>query len=327
MGTRSPRIQNSICRSRGLLTCCTLVAMALWCLPPGENSIDCAVGFVLTALTAYGVAELCNSNSLFRVYTRSASSLYILSTACLGFLHPWQPATAGALSLIAAMYLTFEIDRRNNHIVDSFHIMLFLGIVCIFLPQLVVLLPLYYMFIIVLLRTFSFRAFWAGVLGFALPCCVALGACRLTGNMVPAEAWRASLVTFYPIGASSYLGVDPLVACCWAAIVLLTLWCAVYYISTSRRDKIRVRSLFFILLSQTAVITLLAGVQPQHAFSLLPAMMVSVSPLVAHYFTLSDTWLCTAIFFLTLLLLCGAALFSLTHNLSNVVNLINSNFN
>ncbi|MCD8302716.1 MAG: hypothetical protein LUC44_06830 [Prevotellaceae bacterium] len=327
MGTRSPRIQNSICRSRALLTCCTLAAMALWCLPLGESLIDSAVGFVLTALTAYGVAELCNSNSLFRVYTRSASSLYILSAACMGFLHPWQPATAGALSLIAAMYLTFGVDRRKNHIVDTFHIMAFVGIACVFLPQLVVLLPLYYIFVIVLLRSFSSRVFLAGVVGFALPCCAALGVCRLTGGMALAEAWRTSLVTFYPIRADSYLGIDPLVACLWAAVLALALWCAVYYIAASHRDKIRVRTLFFVLLSQAAVITLLAGLQPQHAHSLLPAMMVSVSPLVAHYFTLSDTWLCTVVFFLTVLLLCGAALFTLTHIPQNVVNLINSNFN
>ncbi len=318
------RVQNRLCRSRGLLTFCAVLALALWCLPLGQDKLGSALGFVVCALTAYVLAELCNSNSLFRVYTRSASSLFIFSAACLGFLHPWQPAIMAAFFLTASMYLLFNVDRRASLVVDTFHVFLLLGAACLFVPQLVVLIPFYYISVALLGHPFSFKAFCAGIVGLMLAAGIALCVCYLADKLSLAESWWTGLTSLRAWSVEGYLRADLLVLACWAIMILLTLWCGIYYINNRNKDKLRVRARYLFLFVQAIVLALVVALQPQYAHSLLAAMMVSLAPIAAHYFTLSSSWLCTGAFFLTLLLLCGMAVLTLTLSDLNMNDEINA---
>ncbi len=324
---RHTMIQNTICRSRLLLPCSCALAVALWCLPPTDEWRDRGIGFALCAVIAYFLTETCNSNSLIRVYTRSVSSLFIVSAACLGFMHDWQPTTIAALCLVAGEYMILRADRRKSHIADTFHIFATLGLGCLFVPQLAVLAPFYYWFIVLMLRSFSFRAFWAGVIGLTLPGLVAAGICLATERTAAVAEWCADLITLYPIDPDNYLGVDQLTAGCWIALAALALWCGKYFANKIYHDKARVRSLFQIIYMQTAIVAIVAGLQPQHAPDLLPAMLGSTAPCAAHYFTLSDTRLCAAVFVATLLLLCCGALLTLTDDAIDIASIIGITLN
>ncbi len=322
------KIQNTICRSRMLLPCSCAVAVALWCLPMVDNWHereqwqDRAIGLAICMLIAYVLTEMCNSNSLIRVYTRSVSSFFIVSVACMGFLHNWQPSTIAALCLVAGEYIILKADMRKSQITDTFHIFLSLGLGSLFVPQLAVFVPFHYWSIILMSRRFSLRAFWAGVIGLALPLLVAVGICHTMGRMdIPME-WYAKIITIHPLASSNYLSIDEPVALCWAMLLLLTLWCGIYFWGNMYRDKPRVRTLFRVIYMQTLVIAALAALQPQHACALLPAMMVSTAPIAAHYFTLSDTRVCTVVFSLTLLMLCGVALLTLTDTNITITDII-----
>ncbi len=284
------------------------------------------MGFALSILTAYVLMEMCNSNSLIRVYTRSVSSFFLLSASCLGFMHPWRTSTIAALSVTTSIYMVFKVSQKNDVVIDTFHIMLLLGLACVFVPQLVVLLLFYYWFIYLMSHTLSFRAFWAGIIGFVMPGCAALGICDLTGNLNMAWEWYGSLVSFTPIQPESYCGIDVLMAGCWAVLVLLTLWCGVYYANNRQRDKTKIRTLYQILYALAFVLILMVALQPHLADSLFPVMLVSVSPMVAHYFSLSETRHCAVVFFLTLLLLCVGGILTLTDYsfaISMISNIIN----
>ncbi|MCD8266977.1 MAG: hypothetical protein LUC33_07480 [Prevotellaceae bacterium] len=308
---RQTRVQNRICRSRGLLPVCAVLALALWCLPLGQDKLGSALGFVACALTAYVLAELCNSNSLFRVYTRSASSLFIVSAATLGFLHTLQAANIAAFFLAASMYLTFGVDRRSSLVVDTFHILFLLGVACLFVPQLVVLIPFYYICVALLGRPFSLKTFTAGIVGLVLAAGAALTVCYLTGRLDLARDWWEGLTGLSALSVEGYLRGDLLVLTCWAIMMVLALWCGIYYLSNRTKDKIRVRARYLILFVQVFLLALAVALQPQYAHCLLGAMMVSLAPIVAHYFTLSSSWLCAGVFFLTLLLLCAVAVLTL----------------
>ncbi len=305
------RIQNTICRNRFLLPWCVVIAVVLWCLPSDYGTKDRLLGGLVCLLTAYILMETVNSNSMIRVYTRSVTSFFILFAGCLGCLHVWQPSTIAALCIAGSVYLIFKTDERKSPVNDTFHILLLLGVASLFVPSLVVLVPFFYCFIITMLRTYSLRAFFAGIIGLALPAGVALGIAYLTGNLSAINEWMDSLTDLRALHVPSLAEVSSPRALCFISLTLLTLWCGLWFLGNMYRDKLRIRTIYRIIYTQALVLIIVVALQPHLVAILLPTFLVIVSPIVGHYLTLSSSWLCTIVFFLTALLLCALALLTL----------------
>ncbi len=305
---RITKPHNSLCRARALLPCCVVVAVVLWCLPQGVGWWPRCGGFAVCALTAYLLAEMCNGNMLFRVYTRAAASIFILTLACTGWYCSFGPSALAGLFVCASLCLTLASDGRPaSRVTDVFHTFVLLGLACLCEPWLVVLAPLCLLQLLIVVHGLSARAFFAGVTGFALPLFSALGVCRLAGRGDVSERWMARLAEPAPVGADAYLSLSLPMAGLWLALVLLALWGGLYYARSQGRDKLRVRQCHLILYMQTAVLIALAALQPRLCGSLLPAVMVSLSPSLAHYFALGETWLSAVAFALAILVLCALA--------------------
>ncbi len=313
------RIQNTICRNRFLLPWCVVIAVVLWCLPSDYGTKDRVLGGLVCLLTAYILMETVNSNSLIRVYSRSVTSFFVLTVGCLGCLHVWQPSTIAALCIAGSEYLIFKADERKSPVNDSFHILLLLGVASLFVPPLVVFVPFFFCFIIAMLRTYSLRAFMAGIIGLALPAGAALGIAYLTGSLSAIDEWTGSLTDLRALHVPSLAEVSSPLALCFVALALLTLWCGLWFLGNMYRDKLRIRTIYRLLYTQALVLIIVVALQPHLVALLLPTLLVVVSPIVGHYFTLSQSWLCTIVFFLTALLLIGFALLTLApdtvHNL------------
>ncbi len=308
------RTHNSICRSRFLLPWCIVIAVVLWCLPSDYGTKDRALGGLVCLLTAYILMETVNSNSLVRVYTRSVSSFFILATGSIGCLHVWSPSTIAALCIAGSGYIILKADEHKSPVNDTFHILLLLGVASLFVPQLVVLVPFFYCFIITMLRTFSLRAFMAGIIGLALPAGAALGIAYLTGSLSAINDWIGSLTDLRAPHVPSLAEVSSPLYLCFIALTLLTIWCGLWFASNMYRDKLRIRTIYRILYTQALVLIIIVALQPHLVAPLFPTLLVCVSPLIGHYFTLSDSWLCSVVFWLTLLLLCGVALLTTAHD-------------
>jgi len=308
----SAKVQNIIGGSAATLPLCAIMATALWWLPQRGYSPSYLIAFILCAVTTYVIAETNNVNALIRVRSRMVSSMWLILMACIGFLHEFQPYAISALCLAVSYYLLFRTYQEVQPVADTLHIFIMLGVGSIFVPHMIVMAPLYYWYMLVFLRSLTFRCFWAGLIGLALPFWFWAGLCLWNDDYQPMFDWWSTLSTLHPIVPDNYLAMDHPLAICWIVVALMAIYTGLQYLNNSFNDKIRVRMLFYIYIFQSTVILLLAALQPQHALMLLPLMLVSCSPFIAHYFTLTRTWWCTFCFWFDLLLITGMAILTLT---------------
>lgn len=297
----SEKIQNRLCVSRFQLPCTGLITILLWWLPQGGYTQSNGLGLLLCALTAFLLMKTDQTYALIRAYTHSVASVWLLLVTVMGFLHDFTLQLLAAPCLAASHYLLFRTYQQHQPVSDVFHTFVMLGLGALFLPPMVWLAPFYFWYLAVFMTAFTFRGLWAGLIGFLLPLWMAGNICFLTNRLSLVWAWWGNVAAFPLPTTTDYLSLPlPLVAS-WLLVGLLTLWCSGQYLQHSYNDKIKTRMLLYVHLMQSGLLLVLGAVQPQHAESLLPLLMVSASPLVGHYFTLVRTWVCTAWFALALL--------------------------
>ena len=96
----------------------------------------------------------------------------------------------------------------------------------------------------------------------------------------------------------------------WAAVAWTVVLAAVgiiHYGQEGYQDKTRTRMLHEVFITIDLLTILFLFLQPQHYAMLLPIIIVNTSPLIAHFLTLTHSWLTNIlsafIFLLTLLLI------------------------
>ena len=94
-------------------------------------------------------------------------------------------------------------------------------------------------------------------------------------------------------------------------IILLSIVSILHYLHTNYDDKIRVRMILYIYMSQTLLLIAFLLLQPAHYQTTMALLIASASPLIAHYFALTSSILSNIFFVLTLLLTAGMATLNL----------------
>ena len=92
---------------------------------------------------------------------------------------------------------------------------------------------------------------------------------------------------------------------------MLSIVSIIHYLNTNYDDKIRVRMILYIYVSQTLLLMAFLLLQPAHYQTTMALLVASASPLIAHYFALSKSILNTIFFLLSLLLVAGMATLNL----------------
>ena len=105
-------------------------------------------------------------------------------------------------------------------------------------------------------------------------------------------SWQA--LTNLPLASMVSMGV----------VCLLSLVGLFHYMQTKYNDKIHVRMILYIYTIQTLFLILYLLLQPGQYQTTMALLVVSSSPLIAHYFSLTGSWL-SNVFFILSLLLCG----------------------
>ena len=308
------KIQNRICTNWLFLPVCIFIAFVLWWFPQGDYSSAHIWGLGLCLLTTYILTETDTINSLIRIRARSTSSLWLVIISCMGFLHPYHPWTVTATCMAASHFFLFRTYQEHQPVVDIFHSFLLLGLACLYLPQMICLLPFYFWYLIVFLRALTFRGFWAGIIGFLLPGWFVINICFFTNRMALVTGWMNDLTTLQSLCMAGYVAIPPHTRICWAFVIGLSLWCGIYYLLNSYNDKIRTRMLHYILIMQSSLIFLMAALQPHLAEKLLMTMMVCCITCIAHYFTLTRTWTATLVFIVSAIALTAIAVMTLSRN-------------
>ncbi len=300
-----------------------LLALGLWWLPQQAYSHSYLVSLLLTLLTAYVIVETNNTYVLIRTRSRMISSVWLFAMACMGMLHPFQPSLFAAFCLAVSYHLLFRTYGRVEPVVDVFHVFLMLAVGSVAFPPMLVFVPFYFWYLLVFLRSLSPRSFFAGLIGLFLPYWFWVGWIVLQGTsfqelISTADAYVLPKPTSL---VSQYLGLPLSTKLTVGTLCLLSLWTGISYLNNYYEDKIQVRMMYYIYLMQTLVIAVLCLLWPIFAEAALPLLLVSCCPLLAHYFTLRNTWMGLFLFVLALLAFTAIALLTLLPEV--VINFVN----
>lgn len=319
---RRDRLQNRVAGSVFTLPVCAVIAVLVWWLPLGQYRIDYAIGLGLAIFIAYVLLETNNRFQLIRVRSRMVASVWIVSAAAISSLHIWHHGTIAALCLAIAHFFLFNTFEKRQPVNESFHAGLFLGIGTLFVPWMVVMFPLFLLHQAVYLRSMSFRCLFATMVGVLLPAMVVSVPMVIMDDYTRLTDWYGMLCSLTPVVQDNYLGLSLQQSISWLLPALLILLGGIHYLCTSYNDKIMVRMLLYIFVTDSLVVLAFTGLQPQHIEVLLPAMLVCGSALIAHFFALTKSWFTNSLFILALLLYMALGYFTLWFPVTSLSDII-----
>ena len=348
------KTQNHIGRNVLTLPVSALLAIGLWWFPQCQFSREYAVSLLIALLTAYIIVESNNTYQLIRVRSYMISSLWFFCMATMGMFHTSPPALFASFCLATSHYLLFRTYQRPQAVTDTFHTFLMLSVGCLAYAPLLLMAPFFLWYILVFMRSLSLRSFFAALVGLVTPFWFWVGWLMWKNDFSSVLEWWNGLSTM--LSGCAFWKLQDIKAIGWAedgyggmaiadfisyafcliVLGLLVVWTSVYYLSNSYYDKIRTRMMFYIyifqatlvlvfLLLSAATFCLSGGTVGREAFASLPLLLLNTTPLAAHYFTLSLTWTSLVVFFLTLILFVGLAMFSLCPACADIViNFVNT---
>lgn len=305
------RIQYNVASSEFTLPLCVILAAAMWWLPQQMLSASELIGFVLCLLTTYVVMETNAQQHIIRIRTRMMSCVWLVMAASLAFMHTLGEPIVAASFLCVSYFLLFRCYQRNRPQATVFHAFLMLGMGSFCAPVMLAMAIPFLLYLAVFLRSLTRRAFWAGILGLIVPYWCYVVWCFATGDL-QSFIDRLTEMAQYEIPSLEAITSMPFVWQVSAGVVaLLSLVSIVHYLRTNYDDKIRVRMILYIYVSQTILLIAFLLLQPAHYQTTMALLVASASPLIAHYFSLTGSWFSTFFFFLSLVLIAGVATLNL----------------
>lgn len=306
---RRTRFQNRVAASSATLPVAALSATLLW-FATRTWSLSLPAGWLACALTAALIFETNNENALIRIRTRLTSALFLVGMGAMCSLHPWQAASMAQLCLAASYFVLFRTYQQPAPTGEVFHAFLFLSVGSLWFPQMLCLVPFYFLYMAAFLRCLCFRTCCAGGAGVLLPYWFWAGWCVYTSDFAPLSAHVHGLLS-PPLPSWAVLGrTAPGLLAGWGLTTLLAAVSLVHYLRTDYADKIRVRMLCYTLVWQAVVVEVLFLCMPQHASEWLSLLHLTTCFLGAHFFALTSSRAGNVFFVLTLFLYAALAVYS-----------------
>lgn len=307
---RRERLQNHIAGSVFTLPVCAVVAVLMWWLPvkfETQSTLSAAeagwgnriIAFALMVLATCILVEMNNRNLLLRIRSRLVSSTWLIASATIPLTHVYSEGLAAAVCVAASLYLLFFTYQKRECQVNTFHWALLVGVGSIFVPHVIVFLLLFLWYQIAFLRSMSLRSFCAALVGVLFPLCLWAAYWIVKDDYTKVLMWCSALLDYQLVAPENYLSFTLQQVASWGLVTLLGLFGAVHYLNTSYNDRIQVRMLLYILTCQFFVLEAFVCLQPQHLETLMPMLMVTAAPLIAHFFTLTYSWFTNTLFILS----------------------------
>lgn len=260
-----------------------LCAILVWSLPTIADIWRWA-GFGVAFVTTLLVMEWNNRASLLRVRSRMTSSSFLFLLTLFPQLHSFgTPLLVMLGGLVTYMLLchTYQANRPEGYV---FHAFLLLSLGSFAYPPLVFLSVALWVYLIVFLRAFTVRTFFASVFGLLLPYVYAFGYMLWKGNVE--EMLAVGLSHFVP-QIPHYDHLPWWQVSAYAYVWLLAIPAIVHFLRDMAAEKRRTVMFFGMLIAQTLLLLLILPLQVQAFDMLFPLLLVSLSPLLAHQHALA----------------------------------------
>lgn len=290
------RIQNKVAESRYTLPVTVLYGCAVWATA-GLFSRQWWIQFCCFIASAYLMMELNNRNMLIRIFSRTVSCSYIVLTCiAISFFLSISGAVT-QLAVIASLLLLFQSYQDKEAAGHIFYAFLCLGLGCMADIRLICYLPLYWGLTAWTLYSLSWRTGAASLLGLLTPYWFSL-AWHMYQGKGDISQWLSFFSGFHDIvwpPDYTVIGQSELVLILF--LVTLALLGAVHFVLTSYHDKIRVRQIYYSFILTVVWSLFITAMQPQCFDVTCRMMIISVSPLIAHFIALTHTRLSNIVFF------------------------------
>lgn len=282
------RLQNTLAESRLMLpfaVAVTLVAVYLC----GAITNCLWMQSLCLGISAYLMVELSNTHQLIRVFGMMVPTMYLLLVCVSPILFPDLGAEIMLLCSIAIYSMLFRCYQMRQSQGLVFYGFFCLGISSLIFVQVLYYVPILWIMLYYHLRTMSGKTFCASLLGIFAPYWFAIGYYMYAYDFSAFLAHFEVLFSFGPLFDHTHLGEHEILSIVW--LLLLSLIGIIHYVRQGYHDKIRTRMYYgmFIIIDILTFVFLV--LQPQHYLFLMPIIIVNTSPLIAHYLSLTGTWL------------------------------------
>ena len=279
-------LQNRISRSRLLLPTMVVYAIAVW-VACGLVSDGLWLQFACFAISSFLMVELNNSNALIRIYSRMVSCSFITMICLSTFLSHSTSAMFLSICVVMSFIMTFLTYQDKSATGHTFYSFLSLGLATLIDVKMLFYAPVMWIAMYFYLRSFTPRTFVASVLGLICPYWFVSVYFIYTNNFTLAAEHFSQLVEYGMVADFSVVPNPAIVAICF--VLTLSITGIIHYLRNRINDKTRTRMLYntFILVDLASIVFVI--LQPQHYITLLTILIVTTSPLIAHFIALTHT--------------------------------------
>lgn len=281
------RIQNKMAESRRILPLAILYSIAIWLLA-GLIQEQWWIQFGCFLLSAFLMVHLNNLNVLIRIYSRIVSVSFIILSSTAVFLFPSISGSIIQTCFIASLMTLYNCYQDRESPGWTFYTFLCLGIASLVDIHILFFVPVFWLMMIIIVYSFSWRTFLASLVGLLTPYWLWAAAVLWLekGNMGMIIHHFSALKDFQILGYPPLSFQQTLLV---GFIGILGVTGVIHFLRTSTRDKIRTRQMYysFIIIGLSAFLFL--TLQPQHYDMLIRIMIIAVSPLIGHFLALTKT--------------------------------------
>ena len=294
------RFQNRVAESSLSLPVSAIVSILIW-FAAGLVSKNLWIPLLLTGFSTYLIAEMNTRNTLLRIRSRMMSCVFLwLATMQATIAVSWQTILIQTLTGLC-IYLLLFCYKDKKEVPSIFCIALIISIGSIIWTPFLYFLPIVIFLLCVPLYAISFKAVSAIIMGIILP----------YWSLIPYFVYKENTdwikLHLAPLHDASVLfdysstTVGHLV--CYAILIILMLIGWIHFVRTAYKDKIKTRNLYDVIISLSIFFALIVPIVPAYADYTLPMLAVAVSPLAAHFFSLTSTKLTNIVFIITLIII------------------------
>ena len=256
---------------------CGLVADLLW------------MQFACFVISSYLMVELNNSNALIRIYSRMVSCSFIMMVCMSTFLMKSASAMLLSIFVVMSFITAFLTYQDKSSMGRTFYSFLSLGLATLIEVRLLYFAPVMWIAMFFHLRSMTIRIFISSLFGLVCPYWFVSLYLIYMNDFTLSESHFTQLVKFGDIADFSQVPPSALVSICFVTILSVT--GIIHYLRNRINDMTRARMLYntFILFNIATIVFLI--LQPQLYMPLLTILIVTSSPLIAHFIALTHTWI------------------------------------
>lgn len=244
------------------------------------------IHFLCILFTGYVMLLINNNNALLRIYSRLPSSIFlILSTmvTCLSKSLEANIVQAFFALHLLALFHAYQDKRGMGTVCASF---IMLGAASTLFVQVLFFLPFSWLILLARMQAASLKNFLASIIGLLVPYWFWTAYTVYTGDYTRVVDHLVSIATFQPL-CQGILQPSLLVNLVFVALTGLV--AIAHFYRYSFHESIRVRMMFYSFILLFLLTLVFIVLQPLHSPYLLRLLIVTASPIVAHYFTFTKS--------------------------------------